>query len=67
MTCEKIEEFIEEFVQLCEGIEVLMIGSTCPHCKKGTLEFCGGYEPYSTSHLACNFCDSTYNINDERV
>lgn len=34
-------------------------GMTCPHCKKGELEFAKDHFPF-LDYLICNKCDSTY-------
>ena len=36
----------------------------CNHCKKGKLEVIKGYEPYNIDHYQCNYCDSTFNIEE---
>lgn len=40
----------------------MIAGEHCPHCMKGTLEYCGSDEPWADEHLICPACDSTYNL-----
>jgi hypothetical protein len=35
----------------------------CPHCKVGTLVVVEGREPWTSNHLQCTECCSTYIIN----
>lgn len=49
-------------------IKIVKEGDECPHCKKGCLEFIRGTEHklhYSTDHLMCNKCDSTYCLDEK--
>jgi hypothetical protein len=42
----------------------LKVGDVCPHCKRGKLELVKEDYPWTTDHLQCDSCDSTYNLFD---
>ena len=43
----------------------MKVNDICPHCHKGILELVLENYPWTTDHLQCNVCDSTYNLEDE--
>jgi hypothetical protein len=38
------------------------VNETCPNCNEGILEFVPENFPFTTDHLQCNLCDSTFSI-----
>ena len=42
------------------AIERLEINDECPHCKESNVQYVGENVPYSTEHLWCKRCNSTF-------
>jgi hypothetical protein len=44
------------------GQKELKVGDDCPFCKKAKVVLVEEYFPWTTDHLQCPKCDSTYNL-----